>query len=255
MAAIFNFYRMGLLVRRFFVENRNRELYYWAIFTIVFIFLRNQSVAIGALILIAGMVFCGRFFREIHSPVTGLNYFMIPATQAEKTVVTIFLTTIYYFGMMLVVYAIGNLAGTFLNNLFANFGSSPFGSGFFAHDPLKWMLFENVERISGIKGNFGEEPLIWTYFKAFVFIQAIFTLGSLYFKRSAIFKTILTLFVFGLVCAIIMGLVMKGFLNNSTLSNTSMDININVEIPGFISYLLIPYLWILGYFRLTEKEV
>ena len=246
---------MWLLLQRFFVENRQKEFYYWCIFIIVFMFCRNNAELIGAIIIIAGINFCGRFFREIHSPTTGLNYFMIPATQVEKMVTAFFLTLVYYFGMMIIVYTIGNLAGTFLNNLFANFSLSPFGSDLFSHKPLKWILFGNTENVSGLKGNFDEKSLIWTYFKAYLFIQAIFTLGSLYFKRSAIFKTLLTIFIVGFVSSIIMGLVMKGFLDNSMLPNTSIDINFDGGISGFIFYLLIPYLWVLSYFKLTEKEV
>ena len=142
MAEIFNFNRIWWLLRRYFIENRHRELYYWGFFIIWFLFFRSNIEAIGGAILVAGIVFCGRFFREIHSPTSGLNYFMIPATQAEKTVVSIFLTTVYYFGMMLAVYTIGNLAGTFINNVLANIPLLSSGLDWFSQKPLRWCLLE-----------------------------------------------------------------------------------------------------------------
>ena len=260
MAAILNFNRIRLLLQRYFVEDRNRILYFWAFFIIFFMFFRNNTVAVGLTIVVAGATFCGRFFKEIHSPTAGLNYFMIPATQSEKITVSLFLTIVYFFGMMMVTYAIGNLAGTFLNNLFADVGFLSSGIDLFTQKPLRWCLFEssNINMVNGMKTNFEEGPYVWQYFKAFLFVQAIFTLGSLYFKRSAIFKTILTLFIVSIVCAIIAGFLAKSILGIS--SNTSFDISITggtpfETVPGIIAYLLIPYLWITGYFKLTEKEV
>ena len=265
MAAIFNFYRMGLLVRRFFVENRNRELYYWGIFIIVFMFFRNNSAAIGGIILFAGASFCGRFFREIHSPTTGLNYFMIPATQSEKLAVSLLLTIVYFFGMMLAVYTIGNLAGTFINNMLANISFLSSTLDWFTQKPLRWCLLEapNTDMISnGVNTSFVGSQYIWIFFKVYLFIQAIFILGSLYFKRSAIFKTLLTLFIGGtaygiiLILGALLVLGINGNLDIFTLSGPSVNINFDGKnIPGFIFYLLIPYFWILGYFKLTEKEV
>ena len=253
MAAIFNFNRVWLLLQRYFVENRHRELYYWGFCTIWFMFFRNNVGAIGGAILVAGIVFCGRFFREIHSPTSGLNYFMIPATQAEKLATSFLLTIVYYFGMMLVVYTLGNLAGIFLNNLFANVSFLSSDVDLFTQKPLRWCLLE-IPQIDMVKSSF-----VWIFFKAYLFIHAIFTLGSLCFKRSAIFKMLLTLFFVGFVCVVIMVLGVHVFLGISANSNVS--ININGEnnpfgaVGSIIPYVLIPYLWTTAYFRLTEKEV
>ena len=265
MTAIFNFNRVWWLLQRYFVEDRNRVLYFWVFFFIFFMFFRNNSAAVGLTIVVAGIAFCGRFFREIHSPTSGLNYFMIPATQAEKTAVSIFLTTVYFFGMMLAMYTIGNLAGTFINNTLANIPFLSSGLDLFSQKPLRWCLLEapNADMIAnGVNTNFVGNPYVWTFFKAYLFIQAIFTLGSLYFKRSPVFKTILTLFIGGtvngivLLLGVVFALRINGNFDIFTLSGPSVNINFDgKDIPGFIPYLLIPYLWILGYFKLTEKEL
>ena len=261
MAAKFNFNRMWLLLQRYFIENRNREFFSWSIVIIIFMFARNSAEFFGIVIIFSGMGFCERFFREIHSPTTGLSYFMIPATQEEKTVISIFMTTVYYFGMMLIVYVIGNLVGTLLNNLLANFWFDLFSS-----KPLRWVLFENVENASGLNGIFSGESYIWRYFKIFIFSQAIFTFGSIYFSKSALFKTVLTLFAIGLVYGTILAFGLKGsFEQYSDSMNKIMEINgtvavgsgniFNTAAGSIIFYLLIPYLWVMSYFKLTEKEV
>ena len=258
---------MWLLLQRYFIENINREFFSWSIFIIIFMFARNSAELFGILIIFSGMGFCERFFREIHSPTTGLNYFMIPATQEEKTVISIFMITVYYFGMMLVVYVIGNLVGTFLNNLLANVSFLSSSLKWFSYAPLQWSLFEraNVSVLNNGVGTTVEgSTYVWTLFKAFIIIQAIFTLGSLYFKRSAIFKTILTLFFIGFVYA---GLMITGifsfelpneatYLTNEQSQAILSRANISLKtFANIILYLFVPYLWVLSYFKLTEKEV
>jgi len=130
---------------------------------------------------------------------------------------------------------------------------------------LRWCLLETpwADMVSnGVNTTFVGNPYIWIFFKAFLFIQAIFVLGSLYFKSSAIFKTLLTLFIIGTVYGIILilgALLILGINGNfdiSTLSGPYININFDGDmIPGFIPYLLIPYFWILGYFKLTEKQL
>ena len=265
MTEIFNFNRIWLLLQRYFVENRQKEFYYWGFFAIWFMFFRNNTGAIGGAILVAGIVFCGRFFREIHSPTTGLNYFMIPATQAEKLVTSFLVTIFYYFGMMLVVYTIGNLVGTLLNNLFANISFLSSSLKWFSYAPLQWSLLErtsvNMNMLNyGARTTVDENMYVWTFFQTFIFIQAIFTLGSLYFKSSAVFKTILTLFVIAIAYGIVMGFGLNAFFG---LSNGSLNANIKIApkensfntVANIIWYLLVPYLWVLSYFKLTEKEV
>ena len=260
MTEILNFNRIGLLLQRYFVENRHRELYYWGIFIIVFMFTRNNPALIGAVFIIAGANFCGNFFREIHSPTAGLNYFMIPATQAEKLVTSFLVTIFYYFGMMLLVYVIGNLVGTLLNNLFANISFLSSSLKWFSYAPLQWSLL-NLDTTTDIGITVEGTTYLWAFFKSYIFTQAVFTLGSLYFKRSAVFKTLLTLFVVGFVYVVIMGLGMKGIFDVHLNSGISMRVSVNQAQDPFetvtmaFMYLLIPYLWVLSYFKLTEKEV
>ena len=263
MAEIFNFNRIWWLLRRYFIENRHRELYYWGFFIIAFMFFRNEATIIGGIIVVAGAIFCGRFFREIHSPTSGLNYFMIPATQTEKLVASFLLTIVYFFGMMLVTYVMGNLAGTFLNNLIAD--ADILSHGFFTleQEPLQWCLLEVSKTemiINGVDKSYEGSSNLWLLFKTYILVQAMFTLGSLYFKRSAVFKTFLTLFIFTLVNAIIVGVWLKYWVEGWEGSGRYMKITLDGETGPFgeihpLAYIFVSYIWIISYFKLTEKEV
>jgi hypothetical protein len=266
MNTLFNFNRFGLLLRRYFVERLHGELIYWGIFAIMFMFFRNNIVSIVGMIFVAGLFFAARFSREIHSRTNGINYFMIPATQLEKLTLTFLITIVYYFAMMMLVYVIGNLVGTALNNLLAGIDYLSNNLRLFHHTPLNWQLFASPEHqplvsVNGAVVSSGMSigsflGLVWT----FVISQTVFALGGIYFKRSQPFKTILALTIIGFVYAIsiILGLKLIAedpSLNLNTINQVATLKNI-FETIGRIFFLLFPpFLWIVSYFRLTEKEI
>jgi hypothetical protein len=265
MNAIFDFHRAGLLIRRYFHEKFRQELIYWSVITVFFMFFRNNVAAIGLLLFIAGAIFAARFSREMHRPASGINYFMIPATQTEKITVTILLTTFYYFAMMLLVYAIGNLAGTFIGNSINSVLYDLFhpGNQPFHHAPLRWELFETSlstsVNVMTITGESSREPHIWTFFQVFLLNQAIFVLGGIYFKRTQAFKTFLSVaalqFLLLLLCGLEFYLIFK-----DSFSAIRQDVDSFVtrdiwNISKVLFWLLPPFLWVTSYFRLTEKQV
>ena len=139
---IFNFRRMGLLFQRYFVERFRSEVIYWGIMAIVFIFIRNNIQTMSTLMIIAGAFFAARFFHKIHHPSDSIAYFMIPATQLEKISVAVVMTSFYYFAMMMISYILGNLTGTFLNNMLASLDFFP--NAMFQHSSLQWDFCSNV---------------------------------------------------------------------------------------------------------------
>jgi len=251
---IFNLKRVGLLFQRYFTERFNTELIYWGIMIIVFMFIRNIVPAITGLILIAGVFYAARFFREIHSRNNGVAYFMIPATQLEKLTVGIIMTSFYYFAMMVIMYVIGNLLGTFLNNIIASINFLGFDLNIFHHSPLNWYLFYNITYPPTVKiGNTSPIPL----FLFFSFGQSVYLLGSIYFKSNQFLKTFLTVIVipfFLLILSVIEILLIIG--NDELIKNPSHDFGMMVSnILHYSIYMLIPFFWVVSYFRLTEKQV
>ena len=98
-----NINRLGLLLKRYFIENKQRELTFWGIATVVFMIM-HQSQAVTMFLFIAGFIFASRTFKIFGFTPGGMHYLLIPATHLEKLVTNILLSTVYYFGMFLLTY-------------------------------------------------------------------------------------------------------------------------------------------------------
>ena len=258
MNATLNFNRIGLLIQRFFIQRFSNELMFWGITIIVMMLIRNNIAGILGFAIIASIIRTNQLFREMHSPTNQINYFMIPATQIEKFTASLLYAFVYFWVMAISAYAIGNVLGTFVNNLLANFGllSDVFN---IRHSSLHWVLFQSI-------GN-GNVKDFFSVFLAMIIIQSTFLLGSIYFKRSQILKTCLALVVFGFFFVIISIFLMKTFIVDGSNIHSytirgGLDLHINGTdfgpikiISNIFFYLLTPYLWFTSYIRLTEKEV
>jgi hypothetical protein len=269
MSTIFNFNRAGLLVQRYFTGRIQNELIFFGIMFVVFMLFRNFPVVVGITILLAGVFYAVKGLKEIHPPANGINYFMVPATQLEKITVSILLFIVYYFAMMFLAYVIGNLAGTALNNLLANIDFLTTDLNLFHPSSLKWSFFENTspavqeiytldERTITVASGI---PYIFLFIKLFLAIQSLFILGGIYFKHNQIFKTLLALIIIAFAFCIILLLelhlfIVKGELNHyASLEIMSAWGNMIKNTSNVFYCLLIPFLWVTAYFRLTEKEV
>jgi len=268
---IFNFNRLGLLFQRHFAERLQSELVYWSIMVAAFMFIRNVAPLMTALILIAGIFYTSRFFREIHSPKNGAAFFMIPATQLEKLTAGIVMTTFYYFAMMLIAYIIGNLLGTFLNNILA---TVLVDMHWFSHSSVQWKLFE-IKEFNFLTGFYDYDvkhsfflTSIFIIFMQFLFIQPICLLGSIYFRRNQAFVTTLSVIISFLVIFAVFTLVLyltrmifgtlEIVVENYHYEATWLD-DLFTKIFKYTAYtflyLIPPFLLVVSYFRLTEKEV
>ena len=255
-----NFNRIGLLFKKFFVEQKQRELILWSIMAMVFMLIRNSQTAIYLTILIGGMFYAARVFREIHLPTNGNAFFMLPALQLEKMIVGFVIGIFYYLGMMLVCYSIGNLLGTLLNNLLAQIPFFTDMINLFRHKELKWVLLELQgnwnSSVLGVPNNF---PLFMLL--VFIYNQSIYLLGSIYFKRSQVWKTLLSVNLISILLIIITIVELACFKGNIHIGPEDASIFHQWgEIVGrigsfFLFYLLPPFFWIVSYFRLTEKQV
>ena len=257
---IFNFNRLGLLFQRYFTERFRTELIYWIIMVIVFMFIRNSVPAMFGLILIAGVVYAARFFKEIHSPGNGVAYFMIPATQLEKLTVGIVMTSFYYFAMMMIAYIAGNLLGTFFNNTLASmdinvlFGFSPFHNSL-----LQWKLFDiTVEPWMNENWDGDKSLLCLHLFELFLIGQSIYLLGSIYFKRNHFFVTLLATNIIQTLLFILFVVELILVFGSATIQPNHQIYVLGVTLGSILRYIfwaLPPFFWVVSYFRLTEKQV
>jgi len=255
---IFDFKRVGLLFQRYFAERSHTELIYWSIMAIVFMFLRNTTPLMVGLIIVGGAFYAGRFFREIHSRSNGVAYFMIPATQLEKLTAGIIITSFYYFAMMIIAYIIGNLLGTFFNNILASVDF--IGLNIFHYIPLQWKLFTDSAVVFTINQKTIDYYKLFGISGSLILVQSIFLLGSIYFKNNQTLKTFLSIIAFYFIIAILVileiKLIMGDFTQNDNFNLNMYNLKDNFKIISQIFYyLLIPFFWVVSYFRLTEKQV
>ena len=252
MNTTFNFNRIGLLIKRFFMENKQKEITFWGITTVIFMIMREPT-SVEMFLYISGFIFAARMFKEFGYTPGGMHYLLIPTTQLEKLMTSILLSTVYYFIMFLITYTIGTLLGTLIGNLILS-TQQPVGLDLFQIDSISKVWENNIVHHNGF----------WNIFLVFALIQSVFILGSLYFKRNALTRTFLSLIIIMIVLGLIEVFLVRITFGTYQLSGQSFKFTFGCgenlfsgfEIAGNIfKYLLIPFLWVVSYFRLTEKQV
>ena len=253
---ILNFNRLGLLFRRFWGERSRYELIQWITMMIVFMFLRNNVVGMSIAIVVSGVIYASNFYKEIHSTGSGAAYFMIPASQLEKTILGVVMTSFYYFVMIIIAYVIGNLLGTLLHNLIANLNDI-IGINLFHHASLQWSLLGIS--IEPWINKTEHTNFLLHLFKLFLIGQSIYLLGSIYFKRNHFFATFLATIVIGLILLIVSATEARLLFGNFSITpNHSISYDFGNTVGSILKYvvwLIPPFFWIVSYFRLTEKQV
>jgi len=251
MNTTFSFNRLGLLIKRYFIENKQRELSFWGIVIAVFMIV-HESTSVEMFLYVTGFIFAARMFKIFGYTPGGMHYLLIPATHVEKLVSAILLSTVYYFIMILITYTVGSLLGTTIGNAI-----------FSTQNPVSLDFFQ-MESISKVWGNtVVQHKGFWSIFCSFALIQSVFLMGSVYFKRNAIGRTIMTFILLCIVIGIIEMIIFKFTFGSFQMDGQSFNLSISGDnlFPGFeaatqyLKYLLIPFFWLVSYFRLTEKQV
>lgn len=249
MKTTFDINRFWLLIKRYFAENKQRELTFWGITIVVFMIMRDSGSAISYL-LIAGFFTAANAFRIFNHTPGGMHYLLIPATHTEKLVSNIIINTIYFFLAFLVTYIVGTYIGIHLDNMI------------FGHNNQVYFNLLNDNTFSITEG----VSNLWYLIYSFALVQAIAITGSLYFKRGAAMKTLLAIFIVIFILGIIEITMLKLMFGTYELSGQAMRMNIGpdefnnifpaIRITGkIIGLATLPFLWIVSYFRLTEKQV
>jgi hypothetical protein len=206
------------------------------------------------LLFIAGLIFTGFSFNQFSDKPKGVDYLLLPASHFEKFLTTWLITTV---GFILVY----NLA-FYVSVLIA--------SGLFS---LREGKVDSYDWLHPFKKEF------IVAFEAWFLAQAVIMLGSIYFTKFSLIKTLFFLILF----VVLMGLVnmtMTNILFGNRLAHWASAIPfygvqvaengskpfINsrlLELPPFLlqtydfvwRFLLAPVIWTLVYFRLKDKEI
>lgn len=186
-----------------------------------------------------------------------MHYLLIPATHTEKLTTSILLAIPYYFLMVVLTYIIGTTIGITVQNLV-------FGLDM----PMNYEFSNSINQFNGTPDElkvFTGSSIINT-FGVFAFIQSLFLLGSLYFKRNSAVKTLLSIAFIVLISSLVQGMMFKLLFGSYSFSSMSF-LNLNYDFSNSLTlnvmevlykvgfWLAIPFFWIVSYFRLTEKQV
>jgi len=255
MNTIFDINRLGLLLKRFFLENKQRELTFWGLATLFFILMhlsgsKDDSSTYVTLIFIAGFIFAAKMFKIFNYTPGGMHYLLIPATHLEKLITAILLSTVYFIAMIVITHVIGTTLGTTIGNLHRG-----------TNNPIYFELLQSASGYS-IYITFGTTLL--NTIILFAAFQSVFMLGSIYFNRNAVGKTILAIIVVLMLLVYISAFLSNTIIGIHSVGSQSHTINlpssensygVDEIIFTIIKYAFTPFLWIVSYFRLTEKQV
>ncbi|MDD3077488.1 MAG: hypothetical protein PHH37_00060 [Paludibacter sp.] len=252
MNTTYSMNRVGLLLKRFFIENKQKELTFWGISIAVFVLFHNP-VTLGFYLIISGFIFAARLFKDFDYTSGGMHYLLIPATHAEKLTTAFILNTFYYFIMIIIVYVVGAFLGTHLGNMI--FGTN---------NEVNLIIFNFAGQHQEVPFGGNNSGNVLDLFRMFAVSQSIFTLGAIYFRRNVVGKTFLAIIAFAIIIGIFEYLFVKYGFNFDEFKNGNIHINmfdIESVLPDYklgaqvLNYITIPFFWIVSYFRLTEKEV
>lgn len=189
-------------------------------------------------IFIGGYMVTSMAYNEIHAPARSQFFLTLPATTSEKLLSHWFLTSVIYIVLAnLMLFAVLLLASLI--------AALVFGS---AIDLFQPFTIENI-RLMGI----------------YIVTQSVFFLGAVYFRKNNLLKTILSVFVLLMVLGMWTGLAMwLAFGPDQRAISQEM---VSPALANFMEYtvpdiarflfwiLLAPFLLIISYFKLKEREV
>lgn len=183
-----------------------------------------------AVFFLGGYVFASQVFGELHSPQRSYTYLTLPVSTAEKLVGSWLLVSLGY----VVVYWLAAFLIYTVANLVADWPHDP-------HQMFNGDFFRSVG--------------------SFLVTQTIFFLGACYFRKNNFLKTLFALFVVALVVGLYTGglawlvLSKEGNINFShNDAGNRIGETIEQVADAFFRYVLGPFMLIVSYFRLKERQ-
>lgn len=218
----------------------------------------NYSETTAYNIYLTGLILIGTVYGSISFSILGNKekgqyWLSFPASHLEKMITNILYTTVLFF----IVYS--------LCFLLVKWGAQTYIENYVSKH--EWARFNKTNW----KDNYGEgfRYILWGYFC----LQALFILGSVYFKQYAYIKTVIIVSVAaGILVLIFAKLAQSLFSNfnffwNDLELRTYQDNNFGVyksyalgstlsKILGYILvYSWVPVFWVITWYRLKEKEI
>jgi hypothetical protein len=201
------------------------------------------------LLLIGGHINTSLAFKELHDKQRSYMYLTLPASQAEKYVTKLLITTVGYTLATLVVYFLFSLAA-------AGIGQLVFGMAHPIFDPF--------------------HPMIWEAIGLFIATHAVTFFGAIYFRKMHLINTLLWASIIGIALGILGMLLTRvvfgdlfggafrfgvdaGNLNLAGVPDVQRITDFFVALRNIVQitfyYVMPPFFWLLGFVKLRETEV
>jgi len=271
MNQFFNHSRFNLLVVKHWADNKNRYglsvlafmglLILWFLLTILTgdadpIGIDVQLASYFVLLFGAGTFYASQYFSDLGSKTKGSNFLQVPASTFEKILCSLLYNIVLFFVAFTAAFYLVDILMVSLTNYFLD-----------SDETVRKASVANVFSLMNMKFSDGSNVnLLLVYF----LVQSVFLLGSVYFEKFSFIKTIISGFV---VCFIVFFLIYflyeflpKGEYSNAFLTSYRVHAGDNIhviQLPGWLArlvwylvmYTIAPFLWIVTYYRLKEKQV
>ncbi|MEO8404374.1 MAG: hypothetical protein ABI480_07260 [Chitinophagaceae bacterium] len=268
MNQFFSLKRFILLVLKHWADNKKRYilsvlafiglLITWFVFVLVVDDGRPMDYEIQVItyffsLFAVGTFYASQYFRDLGSRAKGINFLLVPASLFEKLLCSLLYTVIFFLIIFSTAFYLVDFLMVAISNTFI--GNKAAVANVF---DIVFLRFNSDSTIT----------LLFIFFS----IQSAFLLGSVYFKKYGFIKTIISGFVavFLLVCLVFFlydfllpkGEYQSGFLTSYRVRIDGVNDRL-VEVPRWIGkvcsfivmYAIAPFLWIVSYYRLREKQV
>ncbi len=225
--------RIKHLLNRYFIENWKKDLYVGLVLLVI-AFASNPMAGFSSFVYIVMiLLYTGRIFGNLAHKASAQHYLMIPASTNEKLITNIFLSHIYYVLLLSVFLVLGILLrALILAPLCDDTSSCTF--------LIPYISFAS--------------------YLSFLLFQSILVFGSVYFKKNAFIKTLLSLSAFFFFLTMLVIFIIR--MNVGSMTRLAEEFDYYVRnpypsylIPSIISIVFTCFFWILSYFRLRETEV
>ncbi len=251
MHSNFSLKRVGLLIRRNFIENYIPLIVFPITLIIGFGFSTPLSADMRMLVYMFGLIMPLFQFAPLNNSISAMHILLIPASNAEKMTSTILLGTICFVCITLLTYVIGSLAGTYIFNLITG------------KDILvNWSFISAQGMVIHGYNPISPKINIWDIFRITFILQNLYMFGQIGLKD----KTLVKLF-WGLIFVIIVILGQPNtyytMFNGLTKGSSTIWISTvkGISIPTIVTtvsiiigYLIIPILWWVNYLLLSKKQ-
>jgi hypothetical protein len=193
-------------------------------------------------LVVGGIIFSSRAFRDVHLSGDALRYLTLPCSHFEKTLAKFALTAVGYTLLSAAAYFV-------MTALAAPLALLVFGRSLGLFNPFT----ADVLEAAGV----------------YLVAQSVFVFGSLYFRRMALAKTLLSIIIIAFVVGLLAGLLfmaanldlfVRGAIESLRFPGRPFDPG-NwhaswMDVPGLVFRILVaPFFWVVTYVRLKEQEV